>query len=750
MQRLLPILDYELATKDELVALKDLTFRQTVIPVDSMLPPENKNGYTDSKNIDDSSEISINMPDSSSGGIRRIVKSSPAKSAHFRMAGSASLEKRAAGRLERFHGHVDRLFERKDGRRQVSVQFNMTELITSIRPQMNTGDTSTVGERDRNSCSGVFRAMSFSSHRSEGKDGNTVASSPAAAFPFSLPSALLAEADDDVWTPYTHLDLIVPSDTIIWDITPSDDDIEQNATDELVQENEAIERDDEASDPPIEEPNENIEPHPRTNVDGGSVRPNDETQIPSLSQGQESAEENGHLSDYDNADEETSDLKSGKSMFGGIWEQSYRDNVTRNTKAVLEPIDSTERTTPALLDFNAAEQNSQYDGPSDYGPLFVSSDLDLYFDSYIFHRDSSEGDLQEVSSKGGITAPKIQLFKFDRDLLINSGTKSHSTILPSTTDFHERFIGVWKEDVLACGSYARSRLSNKSVPKRGFHGETVTHAGKDTMISESRKFILCLSDSALYFIIDDEISPQKSTGGKRTFPSRVPPNSTFSDAHWPHAVVRHSLDCLSGITIGFQFQRLILRFCVGNSSTSSTLEYAYVILTSNKLQTVSFLQKIQSHVTDTQPGMGALIDNDDKTFLDALGAPRSNEVVIHYQILHQVWKRGDREASRRAFVLTDSKAYLIDETYNRDGTKPEVEKDKREKLGDVSLAIIDSASLSRVAEVRAANEDPRKITLVILPKNKLKRSHRWRLVCNDGEGAERLIDDVRKAMGGHL
>ena len=525
MQRLLPILDNELATKDELVALKDLTFRQTVIPVDSMLPPENKNGYTDSKHIDDSSEISINMPDSSSGGIRRIVKSSPAKSAHFRMAGSASLEKRAAGRLERFHGHVDRLFERKDGRRQVSVQFNMTELITSIRPQMNTGDTSTVGERDRNSCSGVLRAMSFSSHRSEGKDGNTVASSPAAAFPFSLPSALLAEADDDVWTPYTHLDLIVPSDTIIWDITPSDDDIEQNATDELVLENEAIEHDDVASDPPIEEPNENIGPHPHTHVDEGSVRPNDATQISSFSQGQESVDENGHVNDYDNADEETSDLKSGKSMFGGIWEQSYRDNVTRNTKAVLESIDSTERTTPALLDFNAAEQNSQYDGPSDYGPLFVSSDLDLYFDSYVFHRDSSEGDLQEGSSKGVITAPKIQLFKFDRDLLINSGTTSHSTILPSTTDFHERFIGVWKEDVLACGSYARSRLSNKSVPKRGFHGETVTHAGKDTMISESRKFILCLSDSALYFIIDDEISPQKSTGGKRTFPSRVPPNS---------------------------------------------------------------------------------------------------------------------------------------------------------------------------------------------------------------------------------
>jgi len=144
--------------------------------------------------------------------------------------------------------------------------------------------------------------------------------------------------------------------------------------------------------------------------------------------------------------------------------------------------------------------------------------------------------------------------------------------------------------------------------------------------------------------------------------------------------------------------------------------------------------------------MGALIDNDDKTFLDALGATRSNEDVVHYQILHQIWKRGDRVASRRAFILTDAKVYLLDETYNGDGTKPEDEKDKLKKLGDISFAIIDSARLSRVTEVRAANEDPRKITLVILPQSKLKRSHRWRLVCNDGEGAERLIDAVRKAM----
>ena len=224
---------------------------------------------------------------------------------------------------------------------------------------------------------------------------------------------------------------------------------------------------------------------------------------------------------------------------------------------------------------------------------------------------------------------------------------------------------------------------------------------------------------------------------------------TFSDAYWPHALIRHPLDCLRGITIGFQFQRLILRYSVSSTANSSSLEYTYVIVTANKLQTVSLLQKIEDH----NLGAGAMIDNDDKTFFDALGIPKSNEVVLHYQILRQFWKRGDRETPMRSFVLTDSKVYLIDETYIGDGTynnskgETTFDKKRKQKLGDVSLTIIDSAMLMRVTEVRAANEDPRKITLVILSQNKLKRSHRWRLICNDGEGAERLIDAVRKAIG---
>jgi hypothetical protein len=110
----------------------------------------------------------------------------------------------------------------------------------------------------------------------------------------------------------------------------------------------------------------------------------------------------------------------------------------------------------------------------------------------------------------------------------------------------------------------------------------------------------------------------------------------------------------------------------------------------------------------------------------------------------QFWKRGERAAARRAFVLTDSTIYLLDESYHGDGSNPN--EDAR-RLGDISLSVIDNAPVSRVTEVHAANEDPRMITLVILPLNKLKRAHRWRLVCNDGEAAERLIDDVRKAIG---
>ena len=66
-------------------------------------------------------------------------------------------------------------------------------------------------------------------------------------------------------------------------------------------------------------------------------------------------------------------------------------------------------------------------------------------------------------------------------------------------------------------------------------------------------------------------------------------------------------------------------------------------------------------------------------------------------------------------------------------------------VGNVKMKVVDSAPLWRISEVRAAVNDPRLITLVIKAPSKLSRPHRWRLICTDGESAERLVFDVRNA-----
>jgi hypothetical protein len=141
------------------------------------------------------------------------------------------------------------------------------------------------------------------------------------------------------------------------------------------------------------------------------------------------------------------------------------------------------------------------------------------------------------------------------------------------------------------------------------------------------------------------------------------------------------------------------------------------------------------------------IDNDDRTVLDALSsavAPDVVSVVYHYQIVQQRWKHGERGTVRRVCVVTDTKIFLVDEDYAGDGSGS-LDLGSR-KMGDVNFRIVDEATLKQVAEVQAAGADPKAITLVINPLSRLSRTHRWRLVCRDREGAERLVDDVRKAV----
>jgi hypothetical protein len=479
MQRLLPILDNEIATKDELVALKSLTYRHAMMPMDSIPTSTTEDGIADVKNIDDRSEIVVNMPDPS-GHIRSIVKSSLVNLAHIRMPMSRTPPE-TVGRLGRIDSHIF-----GDDQKSVRVLFSMDELLNSIHQTV-------VRESfiDQNHIIRRETLQSSSSFHSECKDATTGNSgeSPMMPFPFSLPPSLLAEADDDVWKPTRF---IAPSECIVWDVMDGEDT--SQARDVAIGDHSHG-----TAHPPdaIQ-----FEPHSKNSPKDEPV--NDDEIVATKSV----------LSDGNIAD-----LTSGKSGFSGIWEKSYRDNVLTRQSAESEPNINME-----MLDLNAAEESSRYDGPLDYGPLLVFSDIDLYFDTFVFPRFPTDDGVKEHDGGVENTAPRIQLFKFDRDIIINKH-RQQGSFLPSKFDFRERFIGIWKVDVLACGSFARSRLPPMKVPRNGFHGDTIIRAGKVEMMSESRKFILCLSESAVYFIIDDEMSPQKLLGPKRSFPSRIPPTS---------------------------------------------------------------------------------------------------------------------------------------------------------------------------------------------------------------------------------
>eukprot|EP00956_Cyclotella_meneghiniana_P016253 scaffold25569_cov57-Cyclotella_meneghiniana.AAC.3 len=683
MQQLLPTLDNELANKDELVAIKNLTFRQAVA-LDTADPA-----------MDDSTEIKVNI--FRSRDHRRVTKLSPSRIVHCRNT-ALLFDGKSISKKQSTDDHVPASNN--------PVQYKLIDVITSIRPIIESGDNSTQPNLDRYARSRTQSSISI------GRFDEDIDERAERDFPFTLPASILDHADEDVFNPiplYKTLPDYEPPEQE--DALMAEPDV-QIGTDEMVQSTLSCDQDSSFTDM-----TSNASDVYGINGDAKEKR------------------------DPFDASEEPNESNT-KSVFGGIWEQTYR-NTVRNGVDALDTDNSTIDTPSSqTIDYDAEELNAVYDGPMDYSPIFVSSDLDLYYESFVFPRSSDDDSQEETVQNEKAMYPRIQLYKFDRNAL-NERTKTHEYM-------GERYIGVWREDVIACGAFACSRVQPVNMPRRGFHGEILTQSGKNVHVSESRKIVICLSDSALYLVVDDDVIPKQKLiqHTKRAFPSRIPIGATFEEAHWPHALICHSLDCLAGITIGFQFQRLLLRFSVSNAN-GMALEYTYVLLTSNKLHTISLLQKLQSHVNEAQSTsverQAVLIENDDKAFLDALGA-RTDEVVLHYQILRQFWKRGDREAARRSFVLTDTTIYLLDETYDGDGGDSN---ENVRRLGDVSLSIIDSASLNRVTEVRAANEDPRMITLVILPLNKIKRNHRWRLLCNDGEGAERLIDDVRKAIGSH-
>lgn len=403
--------------------------------------------------------------------------------------------------------------------------------------------------------------------------------------------------------------------------------------------------------------------------------------------------------------------------------------------------------------YELAEAKSTFVGQHTYKSLTIREHLELYFRLFVFSQAlpsrsealdlSIEEDWQSILE----LYPRIQLWPIDRRL---RGVTSPDQLGSS----QETFRRVWTENVVACGKPSLRRLTPNLTARLGFHGELIWSTNavhlRQEAVSMYRQVIVCMSSAALYVILDHDAVAEKAKDQKRRFPLSLPLDACFAEAKWPHALARHPFAMLRKVIIGFGFQRLTLRF--SNSSFPSPEDFTYVLLTCNRLSTVSLLKEIQEITGEAKNAAGLdplEIENDDPQVLDALGlavTPDTIGIVFHYGILQQRWKKGDRPNVRRVLLVTDTNLYLLDEDYLGDGAVKDTTNVAPDDLGLPRYRMVDSAFLAQVGQLHTGT-DPTMITLVIRPLSRLARTRNWRLVCRDREGAERLVEDVRKAIG---
>ena len=438
-----------------------------------------------------------------------------------------------------------------------------------------------------------------------------------------------------------------------------------------------------------------------------------------------------------------------------VW-QDETNSVAQSSTAMSYP-DTAGSGFEEVKVYETAEAKSTFIGPQKYAGLIIRENLELYFRLFVFSQavagmssflDSSmDGDWQSILE----LYPRIQLWPIDRRL--RDATTPDLSVGGNPT--FESFCRVWIENVVACGKPALRRLTPNLTARLGFHGELMWSTNavhlRQEAVSTHRMAILCFSSSAFYVILDHDAVTEKAKGDKRRFPLPLPIDACFLDAKWPHALARHPFSMLRKVIIGFGFQRLTLRF--SNSSFPSPEDFTYVMLTGKKLTTISILKDVQEIAEDSKQSSGfdkVVIENDDFQVLEALGkavAPDVIGVVFHYQILEQRWKHGDRPNVRRVLVVTDTNIYLLDEDYLGDGaTRDTMLKVSPDDLGLPLYRLVDSASLGQIGQLHTGT-DPTMITLVIRPTSRLSRIRNWRLVCRDRQGAERLVEDVQKAIG---
>ena len=446
-----------------------------------------------------------------------------------------------------------------------------------------------------------------------------------------------------------------------------------------------------------------------------------------------------------------------------IDESTASDNNPQESNIYLQHI--------AHHNFAADEIHSVYDGPVGYKDFLVSKYMDLYFKCFIFPHPTNDGKVvtAELSMSGPF--PKIQLYQHDRELMLWIYAERKQTKLFPRLDppdcILEKLIYIAKEDFIPCGISATSRIPPNEKVNRSFHGDLLTDKGTSTY-ADSRTLILCVSNMAFYIIPTYMNRSNASAIGLRTFPSSIPISALFGDGLWAHAKVCHPLKFLRRITIGFRFQRISLHFSLpflrdalyidSGHSTESNCDYTYILLTRSKKRAVNFVQMILNASKHTGDSMESRVENyvqvnnDDAMVLENLAklipSATWDEGIRHYQMVHQRWQHGERSPVRRLIVLTNDKIFLLDEYYIGDGccTSHGIPEYNDLSIGDPVMALVDSADVADIIDVSAAIEESRLITITIKTQMRLLRSHRWRIICDDSEGAEKLIDDIRKAM----
>jgi len=148
----------------------------------------------------------------------------------------------------------------------------------------------------------------------------------------------------------------------------------------------------------------------------------------------------------------------------------------------------------------------QYVGALENNSFCVAENLELYMKMQVrqpaseFYRQSVRQYCNQYSSPLFLTLTSL-LQVFTSTAFNNSPAPYMRMDPPINMTVSEKFVALWEEEVIPCGKAARSLIACPRAPRRGFHGEVAQ--GEENASIDPQKLLLVISDSAVYFCVND-------------------------------------------------------------------------------------------------------------------------------------------------------------------------------------------------------------------------------------------------------